>query len=218
MCHETIYQALYHGGNGGLSRQRTRRLRTGRPLRKRHRRADQRRSRFLTPARLIEHRSPAAHERTRVGDWEGDLIVGRGGQSAIATLVDRGSRYLQLVRLPRDRSAEAVRDALTETLSALPEIVRWTLTWDQGMEMAYHDQIAPLLREGVYFAHAGSPWQRGTNENTNGLLRQYFPKRTDLAVHTHERLQAVQDRLNTRPREILGWRTPTELFTTALQG
>ncbi len=216
VCHETIYQGLYHGGKGGLLRQLTRRLRTGRPLRKRHRRADQRRARFVAPASLIDHRPAAVLERARVGDWEGDLIVGRGSQSAIATLVDRASRYLMLVQLPVNRTAEALRDGLFAVLGRLPESVRLTLTWDQGAEMAYHDQIAPLLRDGVFFAHPGSPWQRGTNENTNGLLRQYFPKRSDLSVHSIEDLRLVQDRLNNRPRKTLGWRTPAEVFQAAL--
>ncbi|MFI7578692.1 IS30 family transposase [Micromonospora sp. NPDC049497] len=216
VCHETIYQALYCGGKSGLSRQLTRRLRTGRPLRKRRRRPDQRRCRFVAPGLLIEHRPAAALGRTRVGDWEGDLIVGRQNQSAIATLVDRTSRYLRLVHLPVDRTAEAVRDALLAMLAELPESVRLTLTWDQGAEMAYHQQIAPMLRDGVFFAHPGRPWQRGTNENTNGLLRQYFPKRTDLSQHTAADLRAVEQRLNNRPRRILGWRTPDEVFHTAL--
>nr|WP_216217404.1 IS30 family transposase [Amycolatopsis aidingensis] len=216
VCHETIYQALYHGGKGGLSRRLTQRLRTGRALRKRRRRADQRRSRFVAPTLLIEHRPAAAHERTRVGDWEGDLIVGRGNQSAIATLVDRSSRLLRLVHLPGNRGADTVRDALIAVLGALPEAARLTLTWDQGSEMAYHEQIAPLLREGVFFAHPGSPWQRGTNENTNGLLRQYFPKRTDLAIHTPEHLGMVEHKLNHRPRKTLGWRTPAEVFHNAV--
>ncbi|WP_328375704.1 IS30 family transposase [Micromonospora zamorensis] len=216
VCHETIYQALYRGGRGGLSRQLTRRLRTGRPLRKRRRRADQRRCRFIAPTLLIEHRPAAALDRTRIGDWEGDLIVGRQNQSAIATLVDRTSRYLRLVHLPVDRTAEAVRDGLLAVLAGLPEEARLTLTWDQGAEMAYHQQIAPLLRDGVFFAHPGRPWQRGTNENTNGLLRQYFPKRTDLSQHTAADLRAVEQRLNNRPRKTLGWRTPADVFHAAL--
>ncbi len=216
MCHETIYQALYHGGRGGLSRQLTHQLRTGRPLRKRRRRADRRSTRFTAPAELIDRRPAAALERNRCGDREGDLIVGAGGRSAIGTLVDRASRYLLLVHLPVDRTAEAVRDALTAVLGDLSESVRLTLTWDQGSEMACHEQIAPLLREGVFFAYPSSPWQRGTNENTNGLLRQYFPKRTDLSVHTPADLQAVQNRLNNRPRKTLGWRTPADVLQDAL--
>jgi IS30 family transposase len=216
VCHETIYQALYHGGKGGLSRQLTRRLRTGRPLRKRRRRPGQRRSRFITPFILIDHRSPAVALRERIGDWEGDLITGRMNQSAIGTLADRASRYVRLVHLPACHDAEAVRDGLLAVLASLPEAARNTLTWDQGCEMAFHDQVAPLLREGVYFAYPASPWQRGTNENTNGLLRQYFPKRTDLSIHTAADLRAVEERLNNRPRKTLGWRTPAEIFAAAL--
>ncbi|MFD0202643.1 MULTISPECIES: IS30 family transposase [Saccharothrix] len=142
--------------------------------------------------------------------------MGAAGRSAIGTLVDRASHYLLLVHLPADRTAEAVRDALMAVLGRLPEPLRLTLTWDQGSEMACHDQIAPLLREGVFFAHPGSPWQRGTNENTNGLLRQYFPKRTDLSVHTPADLRTVQDRLNSRPRKSLGWRTPSDVLQDVL--
>jgi IS30 family transposase len=216
VCHETIYQALYQGKSGGLSRQLTRRLRTGRPLRKRRRRSDERQARFVAPAVLIDHRPAAAGDRGRCGDWEGDLVLGAGSRSAIGTLVDRASRYLLLVHLPISRSAAAVRDALIDAFGQVAEPARLTLTWDQGSELAYHDQIAPLLREGVYFAHPASPWQRGTNENTNGVLRQYFPKRTDLSIHTQSDLRAVQDRLNGRPRKCLGWRTPADVFTDAL--
>jgi IS30 family transposase len=131
-------------------------------------------------------------------------------------VVDRASRYLRLVHLPVDRSAEAVPDAMLTTLRELPDAVRLTLTWDQGSELAYHDQLAPMLRDGVFFAHPGSPWQRGTNENTNGLLRQYLPKRTDLSIHTAQDLRAIEERLNNRPRKILNWCTPAEIFTAAL--
>jgi len=184
VCHETIYQALYHGGKGGLSRKLTARLRTGRPLRKRRRQPCERQIRFIAPALLIEHRPAAALGRTRIGDWEGGLITGRMNQSAIATLVDRTSRYVRLVHLPTDHGADAVRDGLAAWLAALPAVARRTLTWDQGSEMACHGELAPYLSEGVFFAHPASPWQRGSNENMNGLLRQYFPKRTDLSVHT----------------------------------
>jgi IS30 family transposase len=216
VCHETIYQALYHGGKGGLSRQLTRRLRTGRPLRKRRRRADQRRIRFVAPALLLDHRPPAVEQRLRIGDWEGDLLVGSSSQSAIGTLVDRTSRYLKLVHLPAGHNAEQLWLALTRVMVDLPQHARRTLTWDQGSEMAWHDRIATHFAEGVYFAHPASPWQRGTNENTNGLLRQYFPKKTDLRVHTLADLLAVEERLNHRPRKILGWRTPAEIFHTAM--
>jgi IS30 family transposase len=216
VCHETVYQALYHGGKGGLSRQLTRRLRTGRPLRKRRRSPDRRRTRFTVPIVLIDQRPSAAEGRQRIGDWEGDLITGQRNQSAIATLVDRTSRYVRLAHLPADHGAEAVRDALRTLLATLPEHARLTLTWDQGSEMALHHEVAPLLREGVFFAHPASPWQRGTNENTNGLLRQYFPKRTSLAAYTADDLRAVEERLNSRPRKTLGWQTPAAIFGAAV--
>jgi IS30 family transposase len=216
VCHETIYQALYRGGRGGLSRELTKRLRTGRPLRKRRRRPDQRRPRFASPGTPIDRRPAVVAERTRVGDWEGDLILGRGNRSAIATLVCRTSRYLRLVHLPHGHTAAEVRDALAASFSQLPLDARCTLTWDQGSEMAHHDLIAQHFTEGVFFAFPCAPWLRGMNENTNGLLRQYFPKGTDLSVHSAEDLRQVEHRLNQRPRKTLGWRTPADIFTTAL--
>ena len=142
-------------------------------------------------------------QRLRVGDWEGDLLVGRLSQSAIGTLVDRTSRYLKLVHLPSGHGAEQLWRALTEVMATLPQATRLTLTWDQGSEMAWHDRIAAHFAEGVY-------------ENTNGLLRQYFPKRTDLRVHTQADLLAVEERLNHRPRKVLGWRTPAQTFQAAV--
>jgi IS30 family transposase len=217
VCHETIYQAIYHGGHAGLSRQLTTRLRTGRPLRKRRRRANERTPRFIAPAALIDRRPTVVETRTRLGDWEGDLITGRVNQSAIGTLVDRASRYVKLVHLPGGRSAPALRDALTLVVLDLPPELRRTLTWDQGSEMAHHDRIAPLFRDGVFFAYPGRPWERPSNENTNGLLRQYFPKRTDLSIHTAEDLRAVEERLNNRPRKTLGWRTPAQILGAGLR-
>jgi transposase, IS30 family len=137
-------------------------------------------------------------------------------QSAIGTLVDRTSRYLKLVYLPAGHSAEQLWLALQTVMTTLPEQARLTLTWDQGSEMAYHDRVAAHFAEGVYFAHPASPWQRGTNENTNGLLRQYFPKRTDLSVHTLADLHTVEERLNHRPRKVLGWQTPAQIFHAAM--
>ncbi len=217
LCHETIYQSVYNPARGGLSRHFTKKLRTGRPLRKRRRRANQRAVRFVAPAKSIAHRPRAAAARVRVGDWEGDLIMGRSSHSAIGTLVERRSSYVVLLHLPNGHDSEAVRDALVEALGAMPTAIRKTLTWDQGSEMSRHDEIAHLLSEGVYFADAGRPWQRGCNENTNGLLRQYFPKRTDLSVHSAEHLAAVAHRLNTRPRKRLGWRTPAEVLGAHLR-
>lgn len=215
VCHETIYQALYRGSSG-LRRELTRRLRTGRPLRKRRRRADQRQARFVAPAVLIDHRPEIVARRGRVGDWEGDLIIGRSSRSAIGTLVDRASRYVKLIHLPDGHSAEQLHTALSAVLDDLPDDVRWTLTWDQGSEMAHHHLLTDMFRDGVYFAHPASPWQRPTNENTNGLLRQYFPKGTDLAVHDTAALHMVEDRLNHRPRKLHNWNTPAEIFTRAL--
>lgn len=216
VCHETIYQALYNGAKGGLSRQLTKKLRTGRPLRKRRRQAHERTPRFIAPALLIDHRPAEAAERSRVGDWEGDLITGRGGLSAIGTLVCRRSRYIKLIHLPGRRTAEDLITGLHETLVDLPESVRLTLTWDQGSEMAGHDQVAALFAEGVFFAHAGKPWQRPTNENSNGLLRQYFPKGSDLRTYTVEELRRVEERLNTRPRKTLDWITPAQVLAASL--
>jgi IS30 family transposase len=216
VCHETIYQALYHGGKGGLSRTLTRRLRTGRALRRRRRRADQRQVRFIAPGRLIDQRPPEVETRLRIGDWEGDLIVGRLGRSAIGTLVERRTRYLRLVHLPDGHNAEQHRAAMARLLAKLPPAARLTLTWDQGTEIAYHDRLAEYFAEGIYFARPASPWMRGTNENTNGLLRQYFPKGTDLRSHAPTELAHAERRLNHRPRKILGWRTPFEIFHAAL--
>jgi len=217
VCHETIYQALYHGGRGGgLSRELTKKLRTGRPLRKRRRRSDQRTPRFVAPAALIDHRPHEALLRTRVGDWEGDLITGRASQSAIGTLVCRRARYLKLIHLPAGRTADELVDALHIAMAEMDPRMRLTLTWDQGSEMAGHDRIAPLFSQGIYFAHAGKPWQRPTNENTNGLLRQYFPKGRDLRGYTIDDLRAVEERLNNRPRKTLGWQTPAQVLAAAL--
>jgi IS30 family transposase len=166
---------------------------------------------------LIDDRPAIVDDRSRVGDWEGDLIVGRMSRSAIGTLVDRVSLYVRLVHLPHGHSAEHLRTALVPLLDSLPEAVRLTLTWDQGSEMARHDQLVGHFRDGIYFAHPASPWLRGTNENTNGLLRQYFPKGSNLSVHGPEALRAVEDRLNTRPRKILGWKTPAEIFSASLR-
>jgi IS30 family transposase len=216
VCHETIYQALYNRRRSGLSRQLTQKLRTGRPLRKPHRRAHARTPRFIAPALLIDHRPPEATNRSRVGDWEGDLITGRGGLSAIGTLVCRRSRYIKLIHLPGRRAAEDLILGIHESLADMPESVRLTLTWDQGSEMAGHDQIAALFSEGVFFAHAGKPWQRPTNENSNGLLRQYFPKGSDLRAYSVEDLRHVEERLNTRPRKTLEWATPAQIFAASL--
>ncbi len=215
LCHETIYQALYRGARGGLSRKLTKRLRTGRPLRKRRRHADERRTRYVVPHQRIQHRPAIVTDRVRLGDWEGDLVVGPMSRSAVATLVDRRSRLLRLIHLPDGHRSDQLLAALTAQLVNVPSAKRLTLTWDQGSEMASHDKIALLFGEGVFFADPGSPWMRGTNENTNGLVRQYLRKGTDLRTHTAADLAMFEHKLNTRPRKILGWKTPSEVFNLA---
>jgi IS30 family transposase len=215
LCHETIYQALYRGARGGLHRKLTKRLRTGRPLRKRRRSASERRSRYVLPHQGIDQRPAIVRERSRIGDWEGDLVVGPMSRSAVATLVERRSRYLRLVHLPEGHRAEQLAEALTHALAGIDTGKRLTLTWDQGSEMARHDLVANLFTEGVFFAKPGSPWMRGTNENTNGLLRQYLRKGTDLRVHTAADLAVIETKLNSRPRKTLGWQTPGAIFAMA---
>jgi transposase, IS30 family len=217
VCHETIYQALYHGDKGGLSRDLTLRLRTGRPLRKRRRSSAERRIRFIAPASLIDLRPGIVEARQRIGDREGDLIVGRMSGSATGTLVDRRSRYVRLARLPCGHGAEQLRIAIGPVPASLPGHARLTLTRDQGSEMACHDKLTGQFRDGIFFARPGSPWQRGSNENVNGLLRQYFPKRTDLSVFTLQDLRDVEQKLNGRPRKILGWQTPAQIFSQSVQ-
>ena len=169
VCHETIYQGIYFGGDRGLQRELARNLRTGRGLRLRRRPVQGRRPRFNVPSRLIDERPAVVEERSRVGDFEGDLIVGRHGLSAIGTLVDRATQFLRLVHLPDARHGEATAAAISAAVADLPMPARKTLTWDQGAEMARHDLIAHLFPDGVYFAYQGSPWQRGTNENIVSL-------------------------------------------------
>jgi transposase, IS30 family len=192
LVHETIYQAVYRPELGGLRRDLPAVLRTGRRRRKPHRRADARRAGALTSMTMISQRPAAAADRSEAGHWEGDLITGASNRSAIGTLVDRASRFTILLHLPgRRHTAETVRDALVQAMAILPAQLRRSLTWDQGKEMALHDQIADALGMPVFFCEPHSPWQRPTNENTNGLLRQYFPKGTDLRVHGPDRLAAV---------------------------
>ena len=217
LVHETIYQALYVQGRGELRRELTRALRTGRARRKPHRRPDARRQGCIVdPTVMISQRPAEAEDRAIPGHWEGDLIMGEGNRSAIGTLVERSTRYVMLLHLPAEHTAEAVRDALTSTVMTLPAHLRRSLTWDQGKEMAQHQQFSITTGVPVYFCDPHSPWQRGSNENTNGLLRQYFPKSTDLTVHTPEDLLAVAAELNARPRKTLNWDTPAERLNTML--
>ena len=210
VVHETIYQALYEQGRGQLRRDLAGVLRSGRVRRKPRRRANQRLGRFIAPMVMISERPTEVAARVVAGHWEGDLIMGTANRSAIGTLVERTTRYLVLLHLPNGHGAEHVRDALVDAVSALPARVRRSLTWDQGVEMGRHDEFTHITNVPVYFCDRASPWQRGSNENTNGLLRQYFPKGTDLAVHTAKRLAMVAADLNMRPRKTLGWETPSQ--------
>ena len=232
ISHEAIYQALYVQGRGALRRELTACLRTGRALRVPRARTRGRGKPFVTPEILISQRPAEATDRAVPGHWEGDLILGLGS-SAIGTLVERTTRFTLLLHLPRmaghgpgarvkngpalaGHGAEAVRDAIARTITTLPAQLRRSLTWDQGAEMTQHARLRIDTGVAVYFCDPHSPWQRGTNENTNGLLRQYFPKGTDLSVHSADALAAVALTLNTRPRKTLGWRTPAEALDEVL--
>lgn len=208
---ETIYQALY-GQQRVLQRQAGQVLRTGRPHRRPRRRGDQRRPRFVVPITRIDERPAEVNDREVPGHWEGDLIVGSYNRSAIGTLVERTSRFTILVPLHGTSRGKGLRDHLIRIFAALPPQLRRSLTWDQGSEMSHHHAVATALGMPVYFCHPGRPWERPTNENTNGLLRNYFPKGTNLAVHTPDDLLRVGHELNTRPRKTLKWKTPHELF------
>ncbi len=210
---ETIYQAIYRPELGGLSRELPKALRTGRRRRRPHRRPDARRAGSLTEMTMIDQRPAEAADRSEPGHWEGDLITGEQNRSAIGTLVDRHSRFTMLLHLCGRHTAEAVRDALIAAFAALPPELRRSLTWDQGKELAMHAQVAQSLGMPVFFCEAHSPWQRPSNENTNGLLRQYFPKSSDLRIYDAERLAAVAAELNERPRKTLDWSTPAQLLT-----
>jgi IS30 family transposase len=232
ISHEAIYQSLFIQGRGALKRELVACLRTGCALRVPRARARQRRDDMVTPEVMISQRPAEADDRAVPGHWEGDLIIGLD-RSAIGTLGERTTRYTMLLHLPRmdgygiesrvhngpalaGHGAAAVRDAIATTITTLPEQLRRTLTWDRGKELAQHARLRIDTGIQVYFADPHSPWQRGTNENTNGLLRQYFPKGTDLARGNHNHLNAVADTLNSRPRKTLGWNTPVEALNKLL--
>jgi IS30 family transposase len=223
VSHETIYQSLYVQGRGALRRELTSALRTGRAVRRLRRRPDQRSCRaagrgdWLSPPVMISERPAEVADRAVPGHWEGDLILGGSGTaSAVATLVERSTRYVLLAHLERGYRAEAVRDAVAEAITTLPHHLRRSLTWDQGTEMAQHAQLTIATGIEIYFCDPHSPWQRGTNENTNGLLRQYLPKGSDLKVHTAQDLAEIAAALNHRPRKTLGYRTPAEALNQLL--
>jgi transposase, IS30 family len=215
VSHETIYQSIYVQGRGNLRRELHTCLRTGRALRKSQRRAESRRGRIPNMVNISERPAEVA-DRAVPGHWEGDLIVGAQSKSAIGTLVERTTRFAMLLHLPHDHGALAVQDAVVAKMAQLPVILRKTLTWDQGSEMANHIAIAQAAQLDIYFCDPHSPWQRGSNENTNGLLRQYFAKGTDLSVFPADYLDYVATKLNTRPRKTLGWKTPAEALDELL--
>jgi len=213
VSHETIYR-LYVQGRGGLRRELVKCLRTGRALRK-TRRTTERRGR-LAGMVSIAQRPPEALDRAVPGHWEGDLITGAENKSAIGTLVERSTGYVLLLHLANSHGADDVQDAMVAAMSRLPQTLRRTLTWDQGQEMANHAAIAKAAQLQIYFCDPHSPWQRATNENTNGLLRQYFPKSTDLSGYHRDYLEFVAAQLNNRPRKRLSWRTPAEALDQLL--
>jgi transposase, IS30 family len=209
VSHETIYQSIYVQGRGALRRELAACLRTGRALRRPRRKDGERRGKIPGMV-MISERPAEAADRAVPGHWEGDLILGAGGKSAIGTLVERSTRFVMLLHLPDGHGADRVAAAMTAAMGTLPARLRRSLTWDQGSEMAGHAQIALAAGLDIYFCDPHSPWQRGSNENTNGLLRQYFPKGTSLAAHSREHLDAVAAELNSRPRKTLGWKTPAQ--------
>lgn len=233
ISHEAIYQSLYVQSRGALKRELVACLRTGRALRLPRERSKRRAWAHVTPEVLISERPAEADDRAVPGHWEGDLIIGLE-RSAIGTLVERSTRFTMLIHLPREDGfgviprtnngpplagygAVAMKNALAATITTLPEQLRRSITWDRGKEMSAHAQFRVETGVPVFFADPRSPWQRGTNENTNGLLRQYFPKGTDLARWSAEEIEAVAHALNTRPRKTLGWKTPAEALDEHLR-
>lgn len=215
VAHETIYECLYLQARGEMRTQLKLELRSGRTRRVSHSRSSQVKGGIIGMVNISE-RPAEADDRAVPGFWEGDLIIGKGGKSQIATLVERTTRYTLLVRIPYDRTADRVAILLAAKMQTLPEILKKSVTWDQGKEMARHAEFTVKTGMPVYFCDPHSPWQRGTNENTNGLLRQYFPKGTDLSLHTQAELDIVAAELNGRPRETLDWKNPTEALMDLL--
>jgi IS30 family transposase len=211
VSHETIYKSIYVQGRGQLRRELAACLRSGRAQRRPRGRLENRNK--IRDMVMISERPPEIADRAVPGHWEGDLIIGKDGKSAIGTMVERSTRFVLLLHLPDRYDAASVRDEMIRVMGTLPAVLRRTVTWDQGREMAHHVEFTTATDIDVYFCDPHSPWQRGTNENTNGLLRQYFPKSTDLSVHPRAELERVQASMNNRPRKTLGFMTPSEKLT-----
>jgi transposase, IS30 family len=216
ISHETIYLSLYVQSRGELRRTLAANLRSGRSRRRPHGRLPQ--PDWITGRVSISERPAEIEDRAVPGHWEGDLIVGAQNRSFIATLVERQTRYVMLARLGREHDSEKVIAALKDRITQLPAHLAKSLTWDQGAELRLHQRFSTQTGMQVYFCDPRSPWQRGSNENTNGLLRQYLPKGSDLAVHTQADLDAIAAELNERPRQTLGWMTPAEKIAALLEG
>ena len=216
VSHETIYKTIYVQGRGSLRKELAACLRTGRAQRRPQGRVERRGK--IPGMIMISERPAEIEDRAVPGHWEGDLIIGKNNKSAIGTLVERATRYVMLLHLPDGFGAEQVRDAMTQTIKTLPDHLWKSITWDQGREMAQHHQFSVDTGIDIYFCDPHSPWQRGSNENTNGLLRQYFPKGTDLTVHGPDKLRQVAQSLNNRPRQTLDWKKPAEVLAELITG
>src|SRR5664280_2505963 len=216
VSHETIYQTLYLQARGELRTELKLALRQGRARRVNRSRASCSKGKIRDMVNISE-RPAEAEDRAVPGFWEGDLIIGKANASQVATLVERTTRFTMLVRIPYDRNADRVARLLAMKMEKLPEFIRNSVTWDQGKEKARHKDFSIATGIDVYFCDPHSPWQRGTNENTNGLLRQYFSKGTDLSLHSQADLDRVAEELNDRPRKTLGWKKPAEVFAELLE-
>ena len=216
ISHETIYVSLYVQGRGSLRTELTKHLRRRRTYRRAKNEIRRQGPKMLPDPIMISQRPAEANDRAVPGHWEGDLLLGTP-TTAIGTLVERTTRYVMLFTLSRESRAEAVREGIAASIVKLPASLRRSLTWDQGAEMSQHQRFTIETGVAIYFCDPGHPWQRGTNENTNGLLRQYFPKGRTLAHTTQDELDRIADRLNGRPRETLGWRSPAEALTELLK-
>jgi transposase, IS30 family len=216
VSHETIYQALFVQGKGSLRAEVAEALRCGRARRRRPRKGNHTGQTRIAGIISISDRPAEAEDRAVPGHWEGDMVVGKDSKSQVLTLAERSSRFCLIIALPDGRTADKVADALADRILTLPQALRRTLTWDRGIEMAAHASFTIATGIPVYFADPHSPWQRGTNENTNGLVRYYLPKGTDLSGCTQAELDAIADKLNTRPRRTLGYRTPAEALDELL--